>query len=122
MKNAFFYITIAGVAALLFTQSCSSDKEQLLAPACDTSNVTYSGTIVPILSANCYSCHAGTTPVAPFRLDSHAAVAVQAGNGKLWGALSHSAGFVPMPKDAPKLSDCNLTKIKKWLDAGFPNN
>jgi len=77
---------------------------------------------VSILSANCYVCHAGATPVAPFRLDSYAAVAVQAGNGKLWGALSHSPGFVPMPKDAPKLSDCELAKIKKWLDAGFPNN
>jgi len=27
-----------------------------------------------------------------------------------------------MPKNAAKLNSCNIAKIKKWVDAGFPNN
>jgi len=122
MKKIFTTSVCIFLLSTFFISSCSNDSEDMLAPSCDTSNVTYSGTIVSLLTANCYACHSGTTPVAPFRLDSHAAVAVQAGNGKLIGAISHNAGFSPMPKNAPKLSDCNIAKIKKWVNAGFPNN
>jgi len=122
MKKLFVPALIISLFSLMVIPGCSNDSEEMLNPGCDTTNITYSATIVPILTANCYVCHSGTTPVAPFRLDSHAAVAVQAGNGKLYGAISHSAGFSPMPKNASKLSDCNIRKIKKWIDAGFPNN
>jgi hypothetical protein len=122
MKKIITAAICLSIFSLFIMPGCSNDSEEMLTPSCDTTNVTYSGTIVSILSSNCYVCHAGTTPVAPFRLDSHAAVAVQAGNGKLIGALTHSAGFSPMPKNAPKLSDCNIAKIRKWVNAGFPNN
>ncbi len=105
--------------------SCKNDKAELLYPSneiCDTANVTYSGTILPILRENCYRCHAGSSTVGPFNLDSYADVSIRAANGQLWGAVSHSNGFVPMPKDAAQLSTCNLAKIKKWLDDGYPNN
>jgi len=103
---------------------CKHDKEELLYPdsSCDTTNVKYSTTIVPILVNNCYRCHAGATPTAPFRLDSYNAVQAKAADGELWGAVSHAAGFVPMPKDAAALGECDLAKIKKWLDDGYPDN
>jgi hypothetical protein len=43
-------------------------------------------------------------------------------SGRLWGALNHQTGFSPMPKDAPKLSDCDLSKIRIWIDDGTPDN
>jgi len=27
-----------------------------------------------------------------------------------------------MPKNAAKLNTCNIAKITKWVEAGFPNN
>jgi len=27
-----------------------------------------------------------------------------------------------MPQNGNKLSDCNITKIEKWITAGAPNN
>ena len=104
--------------------SCKNDKAELLYPpdVCDTTNVTYSGTILPILRDNCYRCHAGSSTVGPFNLDSYNDVSVHAANGELRGAVNHLSGYVPMPKDAAKLSECNVAKINKWLDNGYPNN
>jgi hypothetical protein len=104
--------------------SCKNDNAALLYPpdACDSINVTYSGTILPILRDNCYRCHAGSSTVGPFNLDSYDDVRIHAQDESLWKAVSHADGFSPMPKDASQLSTCNLAKIRRWLDDGYPNN
>ncbi|MFT3909403.1 MAG: hypothetical protein QM737_08270 [Ferruginibacter sp.] len=106
--------------------SCKNDKAELLYPPdiipCDSVNVTYSGTILPILRDNCYRCHAGNQTVAPFHLDSYADASFVALSGHMVGALTHSPGFSPMPKNADKLSDCTIGKIRKWIADGAPNN
>jgi mono/diheme cytochrome c family protein len=106
------------------TGGCYYDKEELLYPdsACDTTAVTYSTGIVPILSSNCNSCHGGNTPSAGIKLDTYTGVQGVAANGRLLGAVSHAAGFSPMPKNAGKLNSCNVAKIRKWIAAGSPNN
>jgi hypothetical protein len=43
-------------------------------------------------------------------------------NGKLYGAVNHSPGYSPMPKGGTKLSACNISKIKAWIDGGSLNN
>jgi hypothetical protein len=103
---------------------CYYDKEEILYPqtVCDTASVTYSSSVVPILISNCTSCHGGNTPSAGIKLDVYADVKIQVINGRLWGAVSHAISYSPMPKNGTKMSDCNLTKIKKWIDAGAPNN
>ncbi len=69
--------------------SCYYDSEEALYPSlsssCDTANVTFSGTVVPILSNNCLTCHSNSTAASfgnNIRLENYAdlkanAVAVQ---------------------------------------------
>jgi hypothetical protein len=123
MKNIFFACLTCFALLTSTMSSCYYDKAELLYPdsACDTAGVGYSASILPILTSSCYSCHAGNTPSGGIRLDSYVAVAAVAANGKLWGAVSHTSGS-PMPKNAPKLGNCDLKQIKLWLDAGHPNN
>ena len=123
MKNQLYTGIIFLVALLPFT-GCYYDKEELLYPdsACDTTAVAYSTSVIPILSASCYSCHAGTVPSGGIRLDNHASVTVYAGNGKLMGAITHSPGYSAMPKNSGKLSNCKINIIRKWIDDGAPNN
>lgn len=96
-------------------------------PACDLSNVTFSATIWPIINTNCVSCHSGASPNGGVRLESYATIVVQASipvgsYGSLYGAITHNSGNNNMPQNADKLSDCNISKIKTWIDAGMPNN
>lgn len=124
MKHTIYFLTGCLSLLLCSLSSCYYDKEEVLYPdsICDTANVKYSTTIQPVLNSHCVSCHGGSTPSAGIKLDTYDGVSIQAANGRLWGAVSHSSSFSPMPKNSNKLSDCNLTKIKKWLDAGHPNN
>ncbi len=124
MKKLSVTILIALIFFCGFLLSCKNDKAELLYPPqpCDTTNVRYSTTIIGILRDNCYRCHAGSSTVGPFNLDSYADVKVRAASGELWGAVSHAPGFSPMPKGTAQLSACDLAKIKKWLDDGYPNN
>jgi len=89
---------------------------------CDTTNVTFSGSVWPIIELHCFGCHSGPQPSGNILLTDYSSVVVQSGNGKLFGAVSHDPGFKPMPKNAPKLSDCKIEKIRIWIDNGTPNN
>ncbi len=90
--------------------------------SCDTSRFTFSADIKNILINNCTGCHGGTTPANNMNFTTYDGVRAVAINGKLMGAITHAPGFSPMPKNASKLSDCNITKIRKWIASGSPNN
>jgi mono/diheme cytochrome c family protein len=106
------------------TTGCYYDKEEILYPdtACDTTAVTYSGSVAAVLSSNCNVCHGGSTPSASIKLDVYSGVKLQVDNGRLIGVVTHNPNYSPMPKNGTKLSDCNIAKIRKWIAAGAPNN
>ena len=89
---------------------------------CDTISVTYSITIKRIIgsSGKCGGCHSGMRP--PLGLDTYSDLKILADNGKLSCTVNHLNGCSPMPKSLPKLSNCKLKQIQKWIDAGAPNN
>jgi hypothetical protein len=89
---------------------------------CDTTNVTFSGTVWPIIQNSCYGCHSGSNPGGNIFLRNHADVAAAVNSGRLWGAVNHEPGFSRMPKVGPKLPECNLAAIRIWIDEGMPDN
>jgi mono/diheme cytochrome c family protein len=95
---------------------------------CDTVNVTFSGIIWPeIIQSYCYGCHNGASASGGIHLENYsqvkAAAIIPAGQpGSLWGAVTHTSGNSPMPKNQPKLSDCKITQVKKWIDGGMQEN
>lgn len=108
---------------------CYYDSEEALYPqistTCDLSNVTFSATVKPILQASCLSCHSNSTANGSgggIRLENYSDVKVQAQNGKLMGTINHASGYQPMPQGGGKLSDCEISKLQKWIDNGTPNN
>lgn len=109
---------------LFYISSCYNDKAEILYPqtVCDTTVVTYSRSVIPILSSNCITCHGGNTPSAGIKLDDYISVKQQVDNGRLWGAVAQLANYSPMPKNGNKLNTCSLEKIRLWIVAGAPNN
>jgi mono/diheme cytochrome c family protein len=89
---------------------------------CDSINVTFSGTIMPIIQNYCMGCHSGSSPGGNIRLQNYNDVVIIANNGKLVGTITHAAGFKPMPQSGLKISDCNIAQIKKWISDGTPEN
>lgn len=89
---------------------------------CDTANFKYSTAIEPLLKSNCISCHTAASPGGGIDLSTYALAKAFALNGRLYGSVNHSAGYSPMPKGAAKMTTCEITQIKKWVDAGAPND
>ena len=90
--------------------------------ACDTINVSYSAIIKTIMDNNCMGCHSGTTPAGGVSISNYIEVKAIAQNGSLLGTVEHKAGFSPMPKGMTKLSACNISQLKVWINEGMQNN
>jgi hypothetical protein len=112
------------VLSVLLSTGCYYNKEdELYGLGCDTTHVTYSVTVTGIIANyNCLSCHGGTAPSAGFSLEGHANVKAKVTDGRLFGAINHSPGYIAMPENAPKMSQCDINKMKAWIDAGAPDN
>lgn len=89
---------------------------------CDTTTITYSLAIAPLINTNCKGCHNPAFLSAGLDLTNYTTVRSIALNGKFAGVVNHQAGFSPMPKGAAKLNDCKITQIRKWIAAGSLNN
>jgi Cytochrome C oxidase, cbb3-type, subunit III/Planctomycete cytochrome C len=89
--------------------------------ACDPTTFTYAAIVQPIITNQCVGCHKPGSLGGGIDLSTYSLVKVQVNNGKLLGSITHAIGFSAMPKGS-KLSDCQITQIKNWIDAGAPNN
>ena len=89
---------------------------------CDTTNVTFSQNVWPVIENKCFGCHSGNDPGGSIYLRNYTDVAAVVNNGKLWGAVNHEDGFTAMPKNLPKLPECELVAIRIWIEEGARDN
>ena len=126
MKSTFLCL----LAATLFFVGCSKTNEEAESKSnsttaggttttCDTVNMSYAINIQPIIKANCYSCHANGVAESGVTLETYNQVKQKASSGLLLNVITHASGFPAMPYQLPKLSDCDINKIKDWVNRGY---
>ncbi len=120
MNKLLFVIGLLGL-----TLACTNDNLNEDFPPCDSSSVRYSAEITDIFSNNCLGCH-GTntfsTAGAGINLTDHSVVKDFVENGRLMATIEQSDSVSPMPMNASKLDQCNIDKIKTWINEGAQNN
>lgn len=126
-------LLLAGAAfCCLAVWSCSKSNETTVAnpgngnggnptPTCDTAGMQYTANVLPIIRTNCYGCHGNGAASGGVSLDSYEKLRTQAASGKLLAVITHAAGVPPMPQGG-KLSDCDINKIRSWINRGMLNN
>jgi hypothetical protein len=121
------YFLLSFILLVIFIGSCYYDNEEALYPvysaSCDTTNVTYSGTIIPIFSANCLACHSNASAASAggnIKLENYADVVAKQPN--ITGAIKHISPFSPMPKNGGMLKTCSINQWDIWVGKGMPNN
>jgi hypothetical protein len=87
---------------------------------CDSTNVTYTVTLKPILQTYCVGCHSNSNPSFGVNLSTYAGVVAVANTGQLMGAIRHDQGYFPMPKGGNMLSPCNIDLFQIWINNGKP--
>jgi len=131
MKKLVFPLMAIAIACSTIIVSCSKDNEQEMTGPdnnppggndCDTANMKYQANVLPIITANCYSCHGNGNVSGGVSLGNYASLKTQVDNGNLIGVITHAAGYPAMPQGGAKLSDCNINKIRSWINHGALNN
>lgn len=87
----------------------------------DTQHVTFSKTIMPLLATNCIGCHKTGSISGEVNLENYTSIKTYVDNKRLYGSVTYQSGYAAMPPIS-KLTDCQLSVIKKWIDAGAKNN
>ena len=127
----FIYFKVLKFPALILMFSgCYYDNQEALYGKpdenCDPVMANYSTDILPILQTYCYMCHSAAAVAGGNgggnNFEDFTVLQTLALNGHLVGAVSHASGYSPMPKFGNKLSDCNISKITKWVNDGALNN
>jgi hypothetical protein len=111
----------------IFVTSCYYDNEEYLYPElpggqCDTTGVTYSAVVAPILASNCNACHNPATPSGNVITSTYDGLKTVVNSGIFRKAINHESGASPMPKNGNKLPACELLKIDAWINQGAPQN
>jgi hypothetical protein len=123
MKRILISLSAIAIFSMIFV-SCYYDNEEALYPAlsntCDTTNVTYSGTIVPMLNNSCLTCHSNASTGGSILLNTYAEVVASA--PRLTGSIKQLSGYSPMPKNGGKLKSCSITQWDIWVRKGMLND
>ncbi|HMG13908.1 MAG TPA: c-type cytochrome domain-containing protein [Saprospiraceae bacterium] len=90
--------------------------------ACDTTNATFSGKIVPLMETYCNGCHAGYQIQGNIDLSSYSKIKPYVTEGRFLGSIKHEIGYSEMPKNGASLSDCKISIIEQWIKEGALNN
>jgi hypothetical protein len=123
MKKLLWIMAIAAMMG-----GCYYDNEEQLYPkldqSCDTTGVSFSKSVLPILQTNCYGCHSTSQSASNGNVDVEDFVHLKqvVGNGKFYGSIVHNPLNSPMPKGGAKLDTCSISKIKIWISKGALNN
>lgn len=100
------------------TTNCSGTT----AFVCDTTSFTYNKDVRVILDKECVSCHNISVSNSGIRLDTYDEVKKVGATGALVGVIDWLQGWRTMPQGRGQLPDCERTVIRKWVEAGMPNN
>jgi hypothetical protein len=86
---------------------------------CDTTGVTYTKFIQPVIANQCLGCHATASTGGGTLLNTYDQVKASALTGKLYGDIAYQSGFNPMPKGGAQMSPCFQKKFQAWIKAGM---
>lgn len=100
----------------------SEDKLKQNSSGCDTTDISFANDVLPIIKANCYSCHGNGEADGDISLDGYSNLKLRANSGDLEGTVKYLDGYPPMPEGSAKLSDCDINIITAWIKSGAPNN
>jgi hypothetical protein len=127
MKNLKYALSFSALMLVVAigSQSCYYDKYEDLHPtdttanACDTSNVTYSGTLKAIIDANCANqCHNTSYNQMPYLTTFDECKNGVEFSGVIDRIDRQSGDGLLMPPTG-RMNECNITLFKVWKSQGY---
>jgi len=93
-------------------------KDNSCNDGCDTSNVTFTATIWPMMQKYCTGCHSAANPGGGIVIAGHSDLVKLAQDGSLMGSVRWEQGYAGMPTNQ-QMSECDISLLQKWIDDGL---
>jgi hypothetical protein len=135
MLMGFMKLKVAGFTSILllaFCWSCTKHNivDDVAPPPCDTTGVTFAGTIFPIFTNYCSNqsngdCHFSGAVTGKPDYTAYAGIKQKIDDGRIQARLfdANPTQMPPSYSSGPRdMSDCEKSKILSWISAGAPNN
>ena len=108
----------------LLASACRHDPivQPVSENSCDSTNVSFAKSVLPILNKHCNSCHSSVVQTHGIILDNYETIRIFALEGSLYGAIIQNGDYAPMPYSASKLDDCSIASIHNWIREGMKDN
>lgn len=124
IKSCFYVLAALMALIMAASQGCKYENEEEIfgfEEECDVTEISYQGDIIPIVDQFCNSCHSSVEASDDVILDTYETLKSWA-DESLYCTISYGDGCENMPKNQPQLSECNILKIKTWIDEGALEN
>lgn len=121
MKRIMSLPVLSALAIMGGLQACKHDPT-LTTNCTIPDTVSYANFVAPLMALSCNGCHSSSSPADGVATDTYLGVQNIASNGRLYGSVAHLSGYEKMPQGANRLPECDIERLKKWIDAGAPNN
>jgi len=125
MKGKFLLAGVIVGSFVFYLSGCGKENAEQSGGGggCDTTNVSYSKQILPIVQQNCYVCHQGPGASSGIDFSNYSALHGWAQSGYLVGDVTNAGDpYTPMPYGLPMLPECEVNTIVAWVHQGYPNN
>ena len=121
MKKILLFATL-GFVLIQCESENFQDKYGDVVPDCDTTAVSFSTDIEPIMAEYCVSCHNTASPFGGLDLSIYSGVKSAADNGDLADRITRSSSDALKMPPGENLGDCNINTIIAWVDQGALEN
>jgi hypothetical protein len=116
--------TLLFIAGLISFSSCSialfsCTREKVMPLDVQCSTISYANDVLPIIQANCISCHDQGNASGGFDFSSYTSISANA--NAIINSMNAS-GYQLMPIGGPALPDSTIQKVKCWIQQGKLDN
>jgi hypothetical protein len=124
-----FHFPIKSIAIALFLLAITAceknnveDITQEQTGGCDTLKaISFKNQVEPLFKTECGSqggCHGSGSAFGGVNLEDPQKILSVVQSGLLMKSVNHESGVSPMPKGRPKLDNCRLNMLRKWIREG----
>lgn len=116
---------IPTLGLILLLSGCRYDTERDLygdVVPCDTSLVSYTNDLVPLLEMYCFECHTGPTPSGERDFSTYEVLAEVAEQGELLNRIELAENDPEVMPSTGPMPACDIDRFRLWIEAGYPNN
>jgi hypothetical protein len=115
------FLSLLLLALFAAPVSCYYDNEetQYGILQCDTTAISFSRDVLPIIQNNCVSCHQPGGQQSSSPMTNYAEVKEYTQGRLIANRVNGIGGIMP---PSGKMTRCNIQFIEAWLNAGAPDN